>query len=171
MSTFDLDDLLEQGDNANSPPPQTPASNATDDSRPSATLPPTKPAPSPQGYFSSARPMNLHNKVNMAGASAETPPRSDGTSTNVPPFPKTPEPKSALPALVPLLSGTAFLQAQRLDAPASTVSESTTRLIDSIHSTDVFEYRGGGERKDLFHTTSCTIKMCITPYYMKNLGL
>ena len=140
MSTFDLDDLLEQGDNANSPPPQTPASNATDDSRPSATLPPTKPAPSPQGYFSSARPMNLQNKVNMAGASAENPPRSDGTSTNVPPSPKTPEPKSALPALVPLPSGTAFLQAQRLDAPASTVSESTTRLIDSIYSTDVFEY-------------------------------
>ena len=76
----------------------------------------------------------------MAGASAENPPQSERPSTNEPPFQQTPEPKSALPALVPLPSGTSFLQAQRLDAPASTVSESTTRLIDSVFSTDIFEY-------------------------------
>ena len=133
MSTFDLDEL--QGDNAYSPPPQTPASNATVHSRLFAALPSTKPVPAPpHGYFSSARPMNLQDRVNMAGAPAENPPRSDRSSTIVPPSPKTPEPKSALPALVPLPSGTSFLQAQRLDAPAS------IRLIDSVFSIGVFEY-------------------------------
>ena len=46
---------------------------------------------------------------------------------------------SALPALVSLPSGVSFTQAQRLEAPVTTTSEFSTRLIDSLCSTDVYE--------------------------------
>ena len=133
MSSFDLDDLQGDGDNSNSPPPQTPASNAT---APSATMPPTKPQPSPLwDEFSSARPMNLNDRVNMAGAQAGHNNQGERSSPDVPPSTKNP-PKSSddsdLAALVPLPSGTSFLQAQRLEAPTNTVSETTMRLIESI---------------------------------------
>ena len=141
MSSFDLDDLQGDGDNPNSPPPQTPASNETAQS---ATMPPTKPQPSPLwDEFSSARPMNLNHRVNMAGASAEQSKQGERSSPNVPPSTKNPTrspDETGLAALVPLPSGTSFLQAQRLEAPTSTVSETTMRLIESIYSTDVFEY-------------------------------
>ena len=47
---------------------------------------------------------------------------------------------AALPPLVILPNGAAFLQNQRLDAPASTVTETSTRLIASIFTTDCYEY-------------------------------
>jgi hypothetical protein len=47
---------------------------------------------------------------------------------------------AALPPLVILPNGAAFLQNQRLDAPASTVTETNTRLIASIFTTDCYEY-------------------------------
>ena len=141
MSSFDLDDLQGDGDNSNSPPPQTPASNETAQS---ATMPPTKPQPSPLwDEFSSARPMNLNHRVNMAGASAERNKQGERSSPDVPPStknPARPPDGPGLAALVPLPSGTSFLQAQRLEASTSTVSETTMRLIESIYSTDVFEY-------------------------------
>ena len=47
---------------------------------------------------------------------------------------------AALPPLVILPNGAAFLQNQRLDAPASTVTETNARLIASIFTTDCYEY-------------------------------
>ena len=130
MSSYDLDSIQ---DGITSPPPQTPAITV----HPSTMMPPTQPLSAPlQGNFSTARPLNLLHKVNNAGAAGI----QEATVITNPSANNQPTNNSLLPALVPLPSGTTFLQAQRLDAPASTVSESTTRLIDSIYSTDVFEY-------------------------------
>jgi hypothetical protein len=50
-----------------------------------------------------------------------------------------PEAKAALLPLVILPNGAAFLQNHRLDAPASTITETSTRLIASIFTTDCYE--------------------------------
>ena len=47
-----------------------------------------------------------------------------------------PAAKAVFPPLVILPNGAAFLQNQRLDAPASTVTETSTRPIASIFTTD-----------------------------------
>ena len=47
---------------------------------------------------------------------------------------------AALPPLVVLPNAAAFLQNQRLDAPASTVIETSARLVASIFTTDCYEY-------------------------------
>ena len=53
-----------------------------------------------------------------------------------------PPAKAALLPLVILPNGAAFLQNQRLDAPAIKVTETNTRLIASIFTTDCYEYTG-----------------------------
>ena len=122
MSSFDLDSLQ---DGITSPPPQTPATTVHS----STMMPPTQPVPAPlQDNFSTARPLNLLHKVNNAGAAGiqEATVITNPSATDQPPN------NSTLPALVSVPSGVSFIQAQRLEAPATTVSEFSTRLIDSL---------------------------------------
>jgi hypothetical protein len=130
MSSYDLDSIQ---DGITSPPPQTPAITV----HPSTMMPPTQPLSAPlQGNFSTARPLNLLHKVNNAGAAGI----QEATVITNPSANNQPTNNSLLPALVPLPSGVSFIQAQRLEAPATTVSEFSTRLIDSLFSTDVYEF-------------------------------
>ena len=126
MSSYDLDSIQ---DGITSPPPQTPAITV----HPSTMMPPTQPLSAP---LHTARPLNLLHKVNNVGAAGiheatvDTNPSAINQPPNIP----------LLPSLVSLPSGVSFIQAQRLEAPATTVSEFSTRLIDSLYSTDVYEF-------------------------------
>ena len=72
---------------------------------------------------------NLFNDVRFTHTGGQEPEQAPDPATT-----------AALPPLVILPNGAAFLQNQRLDAPASTVTETSTRLIASIFTTDCYEY-------------------------------
>ena len=140
MSATDQDKANKPEDELTPPPPRNRPLVTRSPAVPTAALlPPTVPAGSTP--FSGIHPSNL-SKV-FPGAPAELQDSERQTPIPVPPAKPPSSQKFSSPdptALVARSGGLGFVQTQRRETPTVTVVDSSTRLLDSLYTTDKFDY-------------------------------
>lgn len=92
----------------------------------------------PTSVSPSIQPTNLQSLVDAAAANG-SPPKQARPATNI-----LPAPEPLLPAIVSRSGGKLFLQVQRQSSPINTIEQSIARVIDSLFTTDMFDYTDQG---------------------------
>ena len=131
MSTHTDNDLFE-GPSDESKDPTSPSNQPSPIVYPPGSIPRTvaQDADEPGDPHANLQPKNLSNNDEFNISSSK---RSGIHTADA-------QEEGALPPLVNLSSGSSFLQAQRRDSPAMSISEQTNQLVNSVFTTDCYEW-------------------------------